>query len=61
MSCCKQQLMHSFMILQQDVSKVSLYNLRYIYTFLKSLFYSESNGVIFNFVSQWNHKLWPYN
>ena len=49
------------MILQQDVSKVSLYNLRYICTFLKSLFYSELNGVIFNFVGQRNHKLWPYN
>ena len=33
----------------------------YICTFSKSLFYSELNGVIFNFVGQRNHKLWPYN
>ena len=37
--------------------KVSLYILGHIYAFLKSLFYSESNGVIFNFLGQRNHKL----
>ena len=42
---------------QQDVRKVSFYILGYICTFLKSLFYSELNGVIFNFVGQQNHKL----
>ena len=47
--------------LQQDVLKVSFYILGHIYTFLKALFYSESNGVIFNFVGQRNHKLGPYN
>ena len=45
----------------QDVSEVSLLNLRYICTLLELLFYSESNGVIFNFVHQHNHKSWPYN
>ena len=29
--------------------------------FKKSLLHSEFNGVIFNFVGQRNHKLWPYN
>ena len=53
-SCCKRQLLRSFL---QDVHKVSLYNLGYICTFVKMLFYSESNGVIFNFVGQRNHKL----
>ena len=53
--------MRPILTLQQDVCKVSLYILGHIYTFLKSLFYSESNGGIFNFVGQWNHKLWPYN
>ena len=38
--------------LQQNVSKVSLYNLGYICTLLESQFYSESNGIIFNFVGQ---------
>ena len=61
MSCCKRRLLRPFLTLQQDVRKVSLYILGYICTFLKSLFYSESNGVIFNFVGQRNHKLWPYN
>ena len=61
MSCCKRRLLRPFLTLQQDVRKVSLYILEHIGTFLKSLFYSESNGVIFNFVSQRNHKLWPYN
>ena len=61
MSCCKRRLLRPFLTLQQDVRKVSLYILGYIGTFLKSLFYSESNGVIFNFVGQRNHKLWPYN
>ena len=58
------------MTLQQDVSKVSLYNLGYICTLLESLictlleslictllellFYSESNGLLFNFVGQRN-------
>ena len=60
-SCCKRQLLHPFLTLQQDVCKVGVYNLGYICTFFKTLFYSESNGVIFNFVGQWNHKLWPYN
>ena len=60
-SCCKQQLLHPFLTLQQDVRKVSLYNLEYICTFFKLLFYSELNGIIFNFVGQRNHKLWPYN
>ena len=50
-----------FMTLQQDVSKVSLYNLGYICTLLESLLYSESDGVIFNFVGQRYHKLRPYN
>ena len=54
-------IMRTFLTLQQDVGKVSLYNLGYICTFLKLLFYSELNGVIFNFVGQRNHKLWPYN
>ena len=58
--CCKRRLLSPFLTLQQDVHKVSLYNLGYICTFLKSLFYSESNG-IFNFVGQRNHKLWSYN
>ena len=49
------------MTLQQDVSKVSLYNLGYMCTLLESLFYSESNGVIFNFAGQRYYKLWPYN
>ena len=35
-----------FLTLQQNVGKVSLYNLGYICTSLKTLFYSESNGVI---------------
>ena len=46
-SCCKQQLLHPFLTLQQDVRKVSLYNLEYICTFFKLLFYSELNGIIF--------------
>ena len=45
----------------QDVSEVSLHNLRYICTLLESLFYYESNGVIFNFAHQHYHKSWPYN
>ena len=53
--------MRPFLTLQQDVCKISLYILGHICTFLKSLFYSESNGVIFNFVGQRKHKLWPYN
>ena len=52
----KRGLLHPFMTLQQDVSKVSPYNLGYI---LELLFYSESNNVIFNFVGQRYHKLWP--
>ena len=35
--------------IQQDVSKVSLYNLGYICILLKPLFHFESNGAIFNF------------
>ena len=60
-SCCKPQLLCPFLTLQQDVRKVSLYILGYICIFLKLLFYSKSNGVIFNLVGQRNHKLWPYN
>ena len=53
MRCCKRRLLRLFMTLQQqDVSKVSLYNLGYICTLLESLFYSELNGVISNFVRQ---------
>ena len=52
MRCCKRRLLRPFMTLQQDVSKVSLYNLGYICTLLESLFYSELNGVISNFVRQ---------
>ena len=59
-SCCKQRLLHPFMTLQQDDSKVSVYDLEYICTVLELLFYSESNDVIFNFVGQHNRKLWPY-
>ena len=59
--CCKQRFLRRILTLKQDVLKVSLYILGHIYTFLKALFYSESNGVIFNFVGQRNHKLWPYN
>ena len=54
-------ILRQILTLQQDVLKVSLYILGHIYTFLKTLFYSELNGVIFNFVGQRNHKLWPYN
>ena len=61
MSCCKRRLLRPFMTLHQDASEVSLYNLGYICTLLESLFYSESNGAIFNFVGQRNHKLRPYN
>ena len=59
--CCKRRFLRPFLTLQQDVLKVSLYILGHIYAFLKALFYSELNGVIFNFVGQRNHKLWPYN
>ena len=44
--CCKQRFLRPFMTLQQDVSKVSLYNLVYICTLLELLFYSELNGVL---------------
>ena len=33
----------------------------YICTLLERLFYSESNGAIFDFARQRNHKLWLYN
>ena len=49
------------MTLQQDVSKVSSYNLGYTCTLLESPFHSESNSAILNFVRQRNHKLWQYN
>ena len=42
------------MTLQQDISKVSLYN-------VVELFHSGSNIVIFNIVYLSKHKLWPYN
>ena len=61
MGCCKRRFLRPILTLQQDILKVSLYILGHIYTFLKALFYSESNGVIFNFLGQRNHKLWPYN
>ena len=38
-----------FMTLQQDISKVSLYNLGYICTLLESPFHSELNSFILNF------------
>ena len=47
MGCCKRKLLWLFITLQQDVSKVSLYNLGYICILLESFIYSEPNGVIF--------------
>ena len=61
MRCCKRQLSRPFLTFQLDFCKVSRYNLGYICAFSRLLFYSESNGVIFNFVGQRNQKLWPYN
>ena len=58
---CKRRFLCPILTLQQDVRKVSLNILGHIYTFLKSLLYSELSGVIFNFVGYRNHKLWPYN
>ena len=46
---CKRQFLHQLMTLQQDVSKVSLYNLGYICTLLELLFHSVSNDVTINF------------
>ena len=58
---CKQQILHPFRTLQQDVSKVSLYNLGYNCALLELPFHSELKGIIFNFAQLTKHKLWLYN